>query len=164
MMCRQIVGVATDDLPLAAVQTERGRDAQINRRQFRASPHLHLPMLLLEERDEIIAGVARDLLETHALAVAEVGGCGVERLRDRWPAELGAAVWIREQHILTSCVERLDRRRITNRKGVPSRVRLVDDLIDIHALPSRVVSTEEPNAMPWQPRGNLIRVGHVDQG
>src|SRR5919204_2829302 len=101
MRCRQRIGVATDDSPVAAVQTERGRDAQVERRPFAARADLALPMLLFEQRDEVSAGVARDLFESNALAVAEVGRCEVERLRDRRPAARHTAEWICQHHILT---------------------------------------------------------------
>src|SRR4051794_35561019 len=91
-------------------------------------------MLLFEQRDEVSAGVARDLFESNALAVPEVRRCEVERLRDRRPAARRAAEWIRQQHILTPRVEPLDRRWITNRKRVTRRVVLLDHLRDVHAL------------------------------
>src|SRR5947208_2333027 len=138
--------MATDDLPLAAVQAERGRDAQIERRQFTAAAHLRLPMLLFEQRDELGAGVARDLFEYNALAVAEIRRCEVERLRDRRPAARHAAEWIRQQHILSPPVERLDRRGITNRKRVTRSVVLLDQLLDIHALRSHISVPGRPHA------------------
>lgn len=62
MRCRQRVGVATDQLPSIALQAEGGRDAQIEWRLLVAPAHLGLPMLALEQCDNVSA-VERDLFE-----------------------------------------------------------------------------------------------------
>ena len=72
MRCRQRVGVATDQLPSVALQTKSGRDAQIEGRPLVATADLGLPMLVLEQRDEICANVTGNFFTPNWLAIAEV--------------------------------------------------------------------------------------------
>src|ERR1051325_7270176 len=138
----QGVGVATDDFPLPVVEPECGCDAEIKRRRFVARADLRLPMLVFEQRNEARTGVARDLLEPDGLAVAEVGRGEVECLRDRRPSARATPKWIRQQYILTSRIQRFDRRRITNRKCVTCRVVLLNDRGYVQrALPSHAYRT-----------------------
>src|SRR3954464_4847407 len=81
MRCRERVGMPADYFPAIALATKRGGHAQVKWQQLGTACHFDLPVLVLEQCDEIGTGVARDFFRLDGCAIAEVRGREVHRLR-----------------------------------------------------------------------------------
>jgi hypothetical protein len=156
VLCGDWIAMPMNDLPLAALVTERRRHAKVERLDRVAVADMGAPVFDLENGCEFVARVARDFIEARPPGRRSSGSMRSRVRQNCLAAAACRSEWVRERHIVRLRTELLYRAGIAARKRISSTVVAIEELVNTHQRESDtlnpVIGDGIPRAADRRPR------------